>query len=417
MYFHITYNSFIHFRYILLIAFIAETAIAGTIPAEKGYLYKADWRFIRELVAQMKWRENWPQKQQALRVYATSYEESKKYDNYESALEKGIRLYTDYDALAKLLSHDDEKLYKQLLANQNAFDNLINLAISKHKTIENSFKRVKNALAMEWVIIFALFAIAGINYLRKYNYLNDLHVYLIDHYIKFFSTICFIIFAYLIYLFAGPATLGSPRRVSTGLQKTLAKEATHRYSESIYFYTIYYLPTYQTNQQYELKLNKTKTVFNNLTNENNDNDEDMVVKIAYEQNELVDLDTEFMAFNRIHEAHHEIKTLYEKQNLENYYAVHPERKPQERKPVSTTPPKNVVSNKKPPQPIKPINTYPRQPNTRRPSNQIPQTPNQNRQGNIYTRPSSNLDQFNKKIINSILKDLPSQGSDNTDVND
>ncbi len=410
MYFHIIYNSFIHFRFILLIAFIAETAIAGAIPAQKGYLRKADRKFIQKMISQMKWHENWPQKQQALRTYAASYEQSKKYNDYESALEKGIRLYTDYDALAKLLSNGDSKLYKQLLANQNAFDNLINLAICKHDTIEDSFKRVMNSKAMIWVLIFSLLGIITIWSLRKYYQL-------IDYYKKWLASVFFITFAFLTYLYAGPATLGSPRRIYAGLQKTLAKEATHRYSESIYFYTIYYQPTYQTSQQYELKLDKTKTVFNNLTNENNDNDEDMVVKIAYEQNELMDLDTEFMAFNRIHEAHHEIKTLYEKQNLENYYAVHPERKPQERKPVSTTPPKNVVSNKKPPQPIKPINTYPRQPNTRRPSNQIPQTPNQNRQGNIYTRPSSNLDQFNKKIINSILKDLPSQGSDNTDVND
>lgn len=417
MFFPKTSNYLIHFRYILLIAFIAETAIAGTIPAEKGYLNKADWRFIRELVAQMKWRENWQQKQQALRVYATSYEESKKYDNYESALEKGIRLYTDYDALAKLLSHDDEKLYKQLLANQNAFDNLINLSISKHKTIEHSFKRVKNALAMEWVIIFALFAIAGINYLRKYNYLNDLHVYLIDHYIKFFSTICFIIFAYLIYLFAGPATLGSPRRVSTGLQKCLSKEATHNYSESFLFYTIFYVPQYQSAYQYRNKLDKVKTFFEEQKKENYDEQDTVYALSKHHHDDKPDLDTEITAFNKIHDAYYEITSLYEKQNLENYYAVHPERKPQERKPVSTTPPKNVVSNKKPPQPIKPINTYPRQPNTRRPSNQIPQTPNQNRQGNIYTRPSSNQDQFNKKIINSILKDLPSQGSDNTDVND
>ena len=235
MFFQKIYNFLIHSRSVLLFAFVVETAIAGTIPAQKGSLYKTDWRFIQESISKMKLDENWPQKQQALQAYATSYVQSKKNKNYETSLDKGIRFYTNYDKLAQILSNGDKRLYKLLLANQNAFDNLVILSLSKHKTLENSFKRIKNAQAMEWVIIFSLLGIIGINNLRKYHYLNDLHEDLLNHYTKFFATFYVILFAYLTYLFAGPATLGSPRRVCAGLQKTLAKEATNKYHENFFY--------------------------------------------------------------------------------------------------------------------------------------------------------------------------------------
>ena len=313
-------------------------AIAGTIPAAKGYLNKADWRFIQNMISQMKWYENWEQKQEALRTYATSYEQSKKFDDYGLAIENGIHLYTDYDELAKLLSNGDKKFYQLLLANQNAFDNLINYAICKHDTIENSFKRVMNSKTMIWVLLFSLLGLITIWRLKKYYQL-------IDYYHNFFAAVFFIIFAFLTYLYAGPATLGSPRRIYSGLQKALAKEATHRYSESIFFYTIYYQPTYQVADQYQKKLDKAKTLFVNYEKNNNDIEENTISAQRSLDHELPsDLEAEIMAHGRIHKAYHDIKSFYDKQNLESYYALHPERKPKERRPIPMKPTTTTLHN-------------------------------------------------------------------------